>query len=121
MILDPAGHKTSVPTKLKQIEKNVWRCEYMSNLTGLHSVNVFYAGKPIPNSPFGVRIAPGIFFEIKSFQFNYLLIFLLQFPIHVKFVLVVVVFSHKVFASMITVTLKYTLKALAKVFQRFWL
>lgn len=31
----------------------------MSQLTGLHSVNVFYAGKPIPNSPFGVRVAPG--------------------------------------------------------------
>lgn len=31
----------------------------MSHLQGLHSVNVFYAGKPINNSPFGVRIAPG--------------------------------------------------------------
>lgn len=69
VILDPAGHKTSVPTKLKQIEKNVWRCEYMSNVTGLHSVNVFYAGKPIPNSPFGVRIAPGNCFKFEIFYF----------------------------------------------------
>lgn len=33
----------------------------MSSLTGLHSVNVFYAGKPINNSPFGVRVAPSNF------------------------------------------------------------
>ena len=58
VILDPAGHKTSVPAKLRQIDEDVWRCEYMSQLTGLHSVNIFYAGKPINNSPFGVRVAP---------------------------------------------------------------
>lgn len=58
VILDPAGHKTTVPVKLRQIEYNLWRCEYTSNLVGLHSVNVFFAGKPIYNSPFGVKIAP---------------------------------------------------------------
>lgn len=58
VILDPAGHKTTVPAKLRQIEEDTWRCEYMSQLTGLHSINVFYAGNPVPNSPFGVRVAP---------------------------------------------------------------
>lgn len=62
IILDPAGHKTTVPAKLRQIEDNLWRCEYMSSLTGLHSVNVFYAGKPINQSPFGVRVAPCRFY-----------------------------------------------------------
>lgn len=61
VILDPAGHKTTVAAKLRQTDEDVWRCEYMSQLTGLHSINVFYAGKPIPNSPFGVRVAPGMF------------------------------------------------------------
>lgn len=66
IILDPAGHKTTVPAKLRQIENDVWRCEYMSHLQGLHSVNVFYAGKPINNSPFGVRVAPGKLDGVKN-------------------------------------------------------
>lgn len=58
IILDPAGHKTTVPVKVRQISQDNWRCEYASHLVGLHSINIFYAGKPIPNSPFGVRVAP---------------------------------------------------------------
>lgn len=59
IILDPAGHKSTVLVKLRQIKDNHWRCEYISNIIGLHSVNVFFAGTPILNSPFGVKIAPG--------------------------------------------------------------
>lgn len=62
IILDPHGHKTSVPAKLRQISTDHWRCEYTSSMVGLHSINVFYAGKAIPNSPFGVRVAPCKFF-----------------------------------------------------------
>lgn len=58
IILDPAGHKTAVAAKLRQIDDNLWRCEYTANSVGLHSINVFYAGKAIPNSPFGVKVAP---------------------------------------------------------------
>uniref|UniRef100_A0A1B0BRU8 Calponin-homology (CH) domain-containing protein n=2 Tax=Glossina palpalis gambiensis TaxID=67801 RepID=A0A1B0BRU8_9MUSC len=58
IIIDPANHKTSVAAKVRQIENDVWRCEYVSALTGLHSVNVFYAGTPVPGSPFPVKIAP---------------------------------------------------------------
>lgn len=58
VILDPAGHKTTVPVKLRQIDYCLWRCEYTSHLVGLHSVNVFFAGKPIGPSPFGVKISP---------------------------------------------------------------
>ncbi|XP_073818006.1 filamin A protein cher isoform X9 [Musca autumnalis] len=58
IIIDPANHKTSVAAKVRQLENDVWRCEYVSALQGLHSVNVFYAGTPIPNSPFPVKIAP---------------------------------------------------------------
>lgn len=59
VILDPAGHKTTVPVKLRQIEQELWRCEYTSALCGLHSINVFFAGEPIRNSPFGVKVLPG--------------------------------------------------------------
>lgn len=58
IILDPQGHKTSVAAKLRQIEPNTWRCDYTPNAPGTHSINVFYAGKAIPNSPFGVAVAP---------------------------------------------------------------
>ncbi|XP_018312647.1 filamin-like isoform X4 [Mycetomoellerius zeteki] len=56
IILDPQGNKTTV--KLRQTSPDVWRCEYVSPVTGLHSVNIFFAGKPIPRSPIGVNIAP---------------------------------------------------------------
>ncbi|TGZ34411.1 Filamin-B [Temnothorax longispinosus] len=58
IILDPQGSKTTVPAKLRQTSPDVWRCEYVSPVTGIHSVNVFFAGKPIPGSPIGVNIAP---------------------------------------------------------------
>ncbi|XP_063707051.1 filamin-A isoform X3 [Culicoides brevitarsis] len=58
IILDPAGHKTTVPAKVRQMSKDNWRCEYVSQQLGLHSVNVFYAGQPIPQSPYGVRVSP---------------------------------------------------------------
>lgn len=58
IILDPAGNKNSVPVRVRQTSPDIWRCEYLSPTVGLHSVNIFFAGKPIPNSPIGVRVAP---------------------------------------------------------------
>ncbi|XP_012258327.2 filamin-A isoform X3 [Athalia rosae] len=58
IILDPQGSNTSVPVKLRQTSPDVWRCEYVSPVIGLHSVNIFFAGKPIPGSPIGVRVSP---------------------------------------------------------------
>ncbi|XP_043522614.1 filamin-A isoform X4 [Frieseomelitta varia] len=47
----------SVPVKLRQTLPEVWRCEYIPTESGLHSVNVSFAGKPIPESPFNVNIS----------------------------------------------------------------
>lgn len=58
IILDPGNHKTTVAAKLRQLAPNQYRCEYTSSMVGLHSVNVFYNGQQIKNSPFGVRVAP---------------------------------------------------------------
>ncbi|XP_066996805.1 filamin-A isoform X2 [Anabrus simplex] len=58
IILDPSGNKNTVPVKMRSISPDIWRCEYLSPVVGLHSVNVFFAGQPIPNSPFGVRVSP---------------------------------------------------------------
>lgn len=59
IILDPQGHRNTVPTKVRQISAEVWRCEYVPQALGLHSVNVFFTGQPIPKSPFGVKVSPG--------------------------------------------------------------
>jgi hypothetical protein len=41
------------------------RCDYMPQQLGVHSVNVFFAGNPIPNSPFGVKVSNLISYENK--------------------------------------------------------
>ncbi|KAK9301493.1 hypothetical protein QLX08_006128 [Tetragonisca angustula] len=53
-ILNAQG--SSVPMKLRQTLPEVWRCEYTPIESGLHSVNVSFAGKSIPGSPFNVNI-----------------------------------------------------------------
>ena len=58
IVLDPAGQRNTVPVKLRQISPEVWRCEYVASNIGVHSINVFFAGQPIPKSPYGVRISP---------------------------------------------------------------
>ncbi|KAK9889074.1 hypothetical protein WA026_004346, partial [Henosepilachna vigintioctopunctata] len=58
IILDPSGNKNTVPVKIRQTSNDIWRCEYASSMIGLHSVNIFFAGKPIPNSPIGVKLSP---------------------------------------------------------------
>eukprot|EP00095_Tigriopus_kingsejongensis_P006988 maker-scaffold430_size173499-snap-gene-0.40 protein:Tk06988 transcript:maker-scaffold430_size173499-snap-gene-0.40-mRNA-1 annotation:"filamin-a isoform x3" len=59
IVLDPKGKKDSVPVKISETdEKDVYKCEYVATTLGLHSVNVFFAGNPIPKSPFGVRVSP---------------------------------------------------------------
>jgi len=59
IILDPAGLKNTVPVKIRQTSPDEWRCEYVSTAIGLHSVNVFFAGQPIPTSPYGVKVSAG--------------------------------------------------------------
>lgn len=60
IILDPKGKKDSSSIKVSPhpVQSDVFRCEYVATMLGLHSVNVFYAGNPIPSSPFGVKVAP---------------------------------------------------------------
>lgn len=59
VIMDPSGRKDTVVPNVKQMPDGVWRVDYTAHELGLHSVNVFFAGKPIPHSPFGVKIGPG--------------------------------------------------------------
>ena len=60
IILDPKGKKDSVPNRITphETEPDTYKCEYVATMVGLHSVNVFFAGNPIPHSPYGVRVSP---------------------------------------------------------------
>ena len=64
IVLDPKGKKDSTPVRIvveeeeEQQQEGVYRVEYIPTHVGLHSVNVFYAGNPIPKSPYGVKVSP---------------------------------------------------------------
>jgi len=60
VILDPAGKKDSVKTKVTDKGDGSYICEYAASQAGLHSVNIFFSGEPIPKSPFGVKVSPAV-------------------------------------------------------------
>ena len=57
IVVDPHARQDAVPVSVKQIGPGKFRCEYIPREPGLHSVNIFFAGRPIPNSPYGVNVA----------------------------------------------------------------
>lgn len=59
-ITDPNGKTNSVPFRLRQDgdDPKKYRCEYEPVLQGPHQVQVNFAGKPVPNSPFRTVVAP---------------------------------------------------------------
>jgi len=61
-ILDAHGNKDTARPTITQKADGVWLVEYSATAPGTHSVNVFFAGKSIPNSPFGVVVSPGLTF-----------------------------------------------------------
>ena len=83
IILDPKGKKDSVPIRItphSELEKcddepENYRCDYVATMSGLHSVNVFFAGNPIPGNPFGVRVSPARSVKITCCELNLLLNF----------------------------------------------
>ena len=58
IVLDPSDAHKPIPSQLTPLGNGCYRVDYVAKEPGLHSVNVFFAGKPIPNSPFGVNVAP---------------------------------------------------------------
>ena len=61
VVLDPHGHKDTIRPMVSKKSEEKWYVEYTAQVEGMHSVNVFFAGKPIPKSPFGVGVSPGKF------------------------------------------------------------
>ena len=58
VIVNPRKQQDAVPVSVKQTAPGKFRCEYVPREPGLHSVNVLFAGRPVPNSPYGVNVAP---------------------------------------------------------------
>jgi filamin len=59
-VIDPKGKSNSVPIRVRQLDDDPtkFKCEYAPQLEGPHKVEVSFAGKPVPNSPFNVKVAP---------------------------------------------------------------
>ncbi|XP_043237014.1 filamin-A-like isoform X4 [Amphibalanus amphitrite] len=58
VILDPKGKQNPAMLKLKEVKQGQWRCEYLADQVGMYSINIYFATKPIPKSPFGVKVSP---------------------------------------------------------------
>jgi hypothetical protein len=58
VIADARGRQDVIPVSVKQTTPGKFRCEYVPREPGVHAVNIFFAGRPIHNSPYGVNISP---------------------------------------------------------------
>ncbi|ESO10099.1 hypothetical protein HELRODRAFT_72745 [Helobdella robusta] len=60
VIVDSHGHKDSTKAVITKKSNDLWFIEYNPVEDGLHTVNILFAGKPIPTSPFAVAISPAV-------------------------------------------------------------
>ena len=58
IILDPEGKPNACPCRLRKMQDDKYKCEYVAERPGLHSISVLFAGKQIAKSPFGVNVDP---------------------------------------------------------------
>ena len=56
VITDPEGKTSAVPMKLNKVADDLYKCEYCPVKPGPHTVQVLFAGKPIPKAPFKVNV-----------------------------------------------------------------
>jgi len=58
-VIDPTGRKDVIRPMVARKADDNWYVEYTPLVEGPHSVNIFFAGKPIANSPFPVAVSQG--------------------------------------------------------------
>ena len=58
VVVDPLGDKNSVRTAVSKVSDDEWHVEYVPLVEGLHAINVFFAGSPIPVSPVSIIVTP---------------------------------------------------------------
>ena len=68
VLVDPRNRKDVVPVSVRQTSPGIFRCEYVPREPGQHSVNIIFAGRPIPNSPYGVNVSSCMLPSSSSFE-----------------------------------------------------
>ena len=58
-VVDPMGRKDLIKPMIARKTDDNWYVEYTPLVEGMHSVNVFFAGKPITSSPYPVFVSHG--------------------------------------------------------------
>jgi len=58
-VIDPMGRKDAIKPMIARKTDDNWYVEYTPLVEGMHSVNIFFAGKPIPTSPYPVAVSHG--------------------------------------------------------------
>lgn len=58
VISDPDGKPNACPSRIHKTGEDQYKCEYVADRAGKHSVNILFAGKPIPNFPVEVNVEP---------------------------------------------------------------
>jgi len=58
-VIDPMGRKDVIKPMVARKTDDNWYVEYTPLVEGMHSVNIFFAGKPIPHSPYPVYVSHG--------------------------------------------------------------
>ena len=59
-VLDPTGRCDIIKPIVARKSDDLWYVEYTPFIEGLHSVNVSFAGTPIPASPYPVHVSRGL-------------------------------------------------------------
>ena len=61
IIVDPHGNKDLVRPAISRRDPTTYHVEYVPREPGLHTVHVYFAGNPVPGSPFSVNVSPRMF------------------------------------------------------------
>ena len=67
IILDPSDAHKQIPVQIAPSGPGRYRVTYCAREPGLHSVNVFFGGQPVPASPYGVRVTSSNFSFVLAF------------------------------------------------------
>lgn len=57
-IIDPKGGRNAVPCRLKKVNDDEHHCDYVPTQEGPHQVQLLFAGRPVPGSPYKVNVGP---------------------------------------------------------------
>ena len=70
-ILDPNGRRDTVRPMVNKKNPELWYVDYTPQQEGQHSVNISFAGGPIPTSPYPVAVSAGKLTDCCKIQVKY--------------------------------------------------